>query len=527
MHIRISGRSAAFILPLLAGLLQVPTKARAQDRAELEKAIRAQIEEAARGLAEVLEKTVLDPAVHERFASQISEIVTSRYEGRLKKLEESLAEKDKRIAELEKQLAGLLQASKESEKPAAEPAKPTNAFLGVSHIEDPKGAKVTAILPQSPAEAAGIQEGDIITKLAGTPVTSPELSSVVTRHEPGSEIEITILRNGDENVLRAKLANREEFAGRQAEPANTPSEPLVLGIVVDDTDGTVKVAEVEEGLTGSVLGIQTGDVVIGFNGKEIASIDTLVPLVRSVKAGEEFSIHVRRGEAKLEIRGVAGAGKGTAKLLSSREVKPETASEEKKPASSEAKPAYFGVEVVESGDGVVVENVLPGTGAAASDLRRGDVIKKVNGRDVRTIKELQEILGSLHAGDEIPVVLGRDGADVMIEKLRLGARDEPVTEVGAEEASAKDGKPAFLGISAFVDPLGMGVVVSDVLREGPAGAAGLESGDIVVRFADRSVTDLRSLTDAISRHRPGDIVRIVLRRGDRDLEVDVTLAERG
>jgi serine protease Do len=71
---------------------------------------------------------------------------------------------------------------------------------------------------------------------------------------------------------------------------------------------------------------------------------------------------------------------------------------------------------------------------------------------------------------------------------------------------------------------GFGAVIVEVIKETPAAAAGLETGDLVVAFRDRPVVDTRSLQRAIASTTVGETVRLtVLRReeGRRPVQVKV------
>lgn len=95
-----------------------------------------------------------------------------------------------------------------------------------------------------------------------------------------------------------------------------------------------------------------------------------------------------------------------------------------------------------------------------------------------------------------------------------------------------------LGISAYSNRVqqqwqtgydGPGLVVSNVVRGGPAAGAGIQPGDIILRIADQSINRFGDLPLALGRHQPGDQVPVVIRRYDRqgqaeEITVMVTLA---
>ncbi|HBT41108.1 MAG TPA: hypothetical protein DIW51_15830 [Rhodospirillaceae bacterium] len=69
-----------------------------------------------------------------------------------------------------------------------------------------------------------------------------------------------------------------------------------------------------------------------------------------------------------------------------------------------------------------------------------------------------------------------------------------------------------------------GVAVAEVVRDGPAFAAGIDAGDIVTQIGGRPIMSPRHFRAALFRHRAGDTVEMTLRRADKVLRVTVTLA---
>lgn len=88
---------------------------------------------------------------------------------------------------------------------------PRSGFLGVStiRVDEPVGIEVTQVVAESAAVQAGLQQGDKITHISGRELRAPEqLSQFVNTLRPGDEVELRVLRNSNEMVLKAKLGTR-------------------------------------------------------------------------------------------------------------------------------------------------------------------------------------------------------------------------------------------------------------------------------------------------------------------------------
>ena len=76
-------------------------------------------------------------------------------------------------------------------------------------VSSPAGSDEPAVIPSSPAEAAGLQEGDIITAIDGRRIdgTNP-LDDVLSKYDPGDTVLLSVLRSGEEMGIRLTLGRR-------------------------------------------------------------------------------------------------------------------------------------------------------------------------------------------------------------------------------------------------------------------------------------------------------------------------------
>jgi serine protease Do len=83
--------------------------------------------------------------------------------------------------------------------------------------------------------------------------------------------------------------------------------------------------------------------------------------------------------------------------------------------------------------------------------------------------------------------------------------------------------PLAAGLGLLFD---RGVVLSDVVPSGPAAAAGLQPGDVVVALDGKPMENARQLDVNLYRRAPGDTVALAVRRGAQSLDVSVKVVER-
>ena len=77
--------------------------------------------------------------------------------------------------------------------------------------ESERGVRITGVRPGSPAEKAGVQAGDVIVKFAGVDVkTLEDLTFALRARRPGDEVQVIVLRDGQERAVQAVLAERRE-----------------------------------------------------------------------------------------------------------------------------------------------------------------------------------------------------------------------------------------------------------------------------------------------------------------------------
>src|SRR5262245_39528501 len=167
--------------------------------------------------------------------------------------------------------------------------------------------------------------------------------------------------------------------------------------------------------------------------------------------------------------------------------------------------------------GALVSAVTDGSPAARAGLKSGDVIIEYDGHPVARIDELPRAVADTQIGRQVPLTVLRDGkrltlnatvarleekaagtAEAATERGRLGLAVEPLTPDVARELGLKNAR---------------GVVVRDVDESGPAAAAGLQVGDVVVEVDHRPIKSVEELKQAVDRHQGGPLLFLIQREG--------------
>ena len=134
------------------------------------------------------------------------------------------------------------------------------------------GALVSRVFAGSPAAAAGLQQGDVITAVEGHAVDSRESFSTLTATaNPGQSIALTVVRGGGTRAVTVRAAEPPrdlglrilwDIAGLQIEEPNRLSEPHY-----------VTITEVARGSRSDRIGVQPGDRLVAVNGGQVRTVD--------------------------------------------------------------------------------------------------------------------------------------------------------------------------------------------------------------------------------------------------------------
>lgn len=216
----------------------------------------------------------------------------------------------------------------------------TGAFLGVRmqeltdevreglDIKVKNGVLISEVIEDSPAEKAGIEDGDVVVKFGRKKVTSPEeLSELVGDADVGDDVKIQFSRGGKSKTVTVTLG---DWSDQPQVSFMTPGDfdfdfdapsfvsslrPFRLGVRVselnsdlapyfgvDEGEG-ILVLDVGDESTAEEAGVKAGDVIVDIEGNDIRSVGDIHGAISEMDSGDEFEMTVVRKKKKVKLEG--------------------------------------------------------------------------------------------------------------------------------------------------------------------------------------------------------------------------------
>ncbi|WP_199174503.1 DegQ family serine endoprotease [Limnohabitans sp. G3-2] len=170
-----------------------------------------------------------------------------------------------------------------------------------------QGVLVRGVEEGSPAEKAGIEAGDIITRFDGKVVDKPaDLPRAVGNTKPGSKVNISVFRRGSVKEMSITVAEIEaEKVAASTPDKNVPAAHAQhWGLTVSDlTEVQKKEFRVRGGVrvdaavdAAARAGIREGDVIVAIANTEVTSVKSFEAIMSRVDKSRPASVLVRRGD---------------------------------------------------------------------------------------------------------------------------------------------------------------------------------------------------------------------------------------
>lgn len=406
------------------------------------------------------------------------------------------------------------------------------AFKSVRRAGFDRGVLVNSVDADGPADKAGIKAGDVLLAIDGEPVNArfaediPVVLRIFASKPVGTQLTLTYLRDGseqttsvtteklkkyrgDETALRLFGVSASEITDRmvRARRLSTKEGAIILGV---RSGGPAALAEPSIG---------SGDVILSVNGTRVKSLDEFVKAYESIAKTDPLPEFVT-----IEFD---SNGRNMVTLLKPR-------ADKREDPPRELPKAWIGVTTqpvlrelarelgTPDAIGFRVTRIYPGTVAANSQLKVGDIITKINDDSVQP-RGMQDAgmfnrkVRQLRAGESATLSVIRDGKpealSIELERTKLSP-EEALRDTNRDfEMTVRELTFFDRDDRRWSEDTG-GVLVENVDNVGWAGMAGIFPGDLIQRIDTMPVTDLASYRKAmedVAKRQPERVTFVVLR----------------
>lgn len=287
--------------------------------------------------------------------------------------------------------------------------QPDRAWLGVQGEDCDDGARITRVTEGSPAAAAGLATGDIVTTAAGRPISSyVGLTRAIQARKPGERLPLVILRGETVHEFEVEIGERPIAQLSTAVPATW------FGAAAERATGGVRITDVTEGSPAAAAGLENGDILTSFGGEPVATPEVLTEVVRMHRPGDRVPMETLRSgerrslEATLSERAeTGGRGRMGGGFLGT----------------------WFGAFLRDrDGGGATVARLSENGAAERAGLEEDDAILACDGAAVEDAESFTETVGRRREGATIRLSVERAGQTLEVSvklEAATGSRNRP------------------------------------------------------------------------------------------------------
>ena len=181
--------------------------------------------------------------------------------------------------------------------------------------------------------------------------------------------------------------------------------------------------------------------------------------------------------------------------------------------------------------GVIVADVVPDSPAERDGLKRGDIVEKLNGKQVENANQLSRSVAAMKPESVAAIDLIRDGKSVTV-KVTIGTMPEEIAEkkAGARKTESAWGitvqnLTAELAQKFGLDEKESGVVITEVASGTPADEARLRQGDLIKEVNRQKIQNVRDWKQITDKMRKGEPLLLLVKRGANTFYVAIRVSK--
>lgn len=134
-------------------------------------------------------------------------------------------------------------------------------------VETTKGVLISQVLEDSPAEKAGLQDGDIIIQINDKQTDSvSDLRNAIGLLKPGTKITVKYIREGKEGAAKVKLMDKDQLS-------KTNDHKLFKGVILDThPQGGLMITRIDPSSEAALAGLRQSDVIVSINKQPVNAL---------------------------------------------------------------------------------------------------------------------------------------------------------------------------------------------------------------------------------------------------------------
>ena len=173
-------------------------------------------------------------------------------------------------------------------------------------LDNTQGVLITSVSPGRAADKAGVKRDDIVLEVDGQPVyNAVDLRSLIGRTAPGVEVELLVLRDGEQKRIKVELeALTEEVLATTAGTRDSDEARGPLGIRVEnlkdewakrlgyEDESGVVIVRVARGSEAAKRGLRRGMLIQAINREEVETVEDYKDALEEIEPGNAFMMRV-------------------------------------------------------------------------------------------------------------------------------------------------------------------------------------------------------------------------------------------
>lgn len=180
--------------------------------------------------------------------------------------------------------------------------------------------------------------------------------------------------------------------------------------------------------------------------------------------------------------------------------------------------------------GALIGDIDPAGPSVAAGVKRGDIVLKFDGKDIKQWRDLSIIVADTPVGRKVKVAVFRDKKETVLD-LTVAEMKEDAAELTAGPASGagklgltlKEITPEIAARQNLTEKEGL--YISAIEAGSPAAEAGFNIGDVVVEINNKAIVSPGDYLKAVTGKKEGDILIFLVKRGANTMYLTVSVAE--